>query len=335
MDILRIVASFGIVVIHMTTFVHNFDSINTRAWLITDILNSLFRWCVPIFFMLSGITLLDYQKRYSTASFYKKRLLKVALPFVIWSFIFIVWQYKCNIVQINGLTSIIQMSIVGPAYYHLWFFYSIIGLYLITPILAALCHKLNKRMIWLFILFCVIQNILYPLINKFYNIDIGLKIPLATSYVDYFLLGWLLKDINFSKLKKYTIYVLGVIGVIITIWASYQLSKNESKIDLYFMGYETFPTFFTSIAVFVFFKSINFSILEKSKKSLMLIKVVVDSILGVYLIHTIVKFYYFTYILNNEGSIKFMTLGSIIVYLFSLTIIIIIRKIPIIKNIVP
>lgn len=208
-------------------------------------------------------------------------------------------------------------------------------MYLVTPILAVLCHKLDRRIIWLFILFCVIENILYPLIIKFYNIDIGIKIPLATPYVEYFLLGWLLKDINFSKFKKYIIYVLGVIGILITICASYWLSIKENKMDLYFMDYETFTTFFTSIAVFIFFKSMNFSILERSKKSLALVKVITDSSLGIYLIHIIVKVYYFTYVNNNEASIKYLTLGSIIVYLVSLAIIIIMRKIPIIKNIVP
>ena len=42
--------------------------------------------------MISGANLLDYQEKYSTFIFFKKRLIRVVLPFVAWSFIGIIYR---------------------------------------------------------------------------------------------------------------------------------------------------------------------------------------------------------------------------------------------------
>lgn len=55
-------------------------------------IEALFYFAVPVFFMLTGATLINYRKRYGTGTFFKKRLLKTLVPFIIWSIIGICWS---------------------------------------------------------------------------------------------------------------------------------------------------------------------------------------------------------------------------------------------------
>lgn len=45
----------------------------------------LFYWAVPIFFMLTGATLMRYRERYDTKTFLLKRFQRTVIPFLAWS----------------------------------------------------------------------------------------------------------------------------------------------------------------------------------------------------------------------------------------------------------
>lgn len=42
--------------------------------------------------MLSGATLMVYRTRYSTATFFRKRLIKVVIPWIFWSLVILGWK---------------------------------------------------------------------------------------------------------------------------------------------------------------------------------------------------------------------------------------------------
>ena len=42
--------------------------------------------------MISGATLIDYRERYTTIEFFKKRISKTLLPFLVWSVVGIVYN---------------------------------------------------------------------------------------------------------------------------------------------------------------------------------------------------------------------------------------------------
>ena len=59
-------------------------------WWVGNVADSLVRFAVPVFLMLSGATMLG--KEYSLTDFYKKRFLRVFLPFVFWLGMY--WIYR-------------------------------------------------------------------------------------------------------------------------------------------------------------------------------------------------------------------------------------------------
>lgn len=56
-------------------------------WVTSNFIETACYFAVPIFFMLSGITLLDYPSKYSTGEYFKKRIKKAVIPFGVWSLI--------------------------------------------------------------------------------------------------------------------------------------------------------------------------------------------------------------------------------------------------------
>jgi surface polysaccharide O-acyltransferase-like enzyme len=335
MDILKIVASFSVVLIHTSDLISHYDYFETPQWWVADFLNSISRWCVPVFFMLSGATLLNYKSRYTTASFYKKRLLKVLIPFIAWSFIYIIYRIKVGDLIISDFKQLLLSIISGPTMFHMWFFYPLIGLYILTPVLAVLATNSSKKIIYFFVSVCIVQNIVYPLINKFLGIQIGFNIPLATKYVDYFLLGYLLKDLDLSKTFKSVIYVFGIIGVIISFIGTYILTLKIHKPDFFFMEYESLPVLMSSIFIFVLFKSLPWERLIRYSGSRFIINELSTASFGIYLVHIIVMINFEQLTGWGKDSRSFMVLGAVIIYFISLFIILIFKKIPVFKKIVP
>ncbi|MDN5954723.1 MAG: acyltransferase family protein, partial [Loigolactobacillus coryniformis] len=86
MDCLNIVAIMAVILLHTSGTVFSYRMDN--HWLLAVLMQVMFIWAVPIFFMLSGANLLNYSERYDTKTFFKKRWARVVVPFIFWS---IVW----------------------------------------------------------------------------------------------------------------------------------------------------------------------------------------------------------------------------------------------------
>jgi surface polysaccharide O-acyltransferase-like enzyme len=134
-DILNILACISVVFLHMNGIVHGYSE--SRSWKTALIFEVICYWAVPIFIMLSGATLLKYRERYDTKTFFKRRFIKVLVPWVIWSLIlFIIDTKSLNIFQY--IKDFIYCKIEGVY----WFFPLILYLLYITAYSAshqALC----------------------------------------------------------------------------------------------------------------------------------------------------------------------------------------------------
>lgn len=132
----RIVAMFAVVFLHSAGLVVLYSPIGTENWWLGNIYDSLTRWCVPVFVMISGALLLDTTKMEDLKSFYIKRLSKIMIPIMFWTVFFLLWvvlkkSLKGEIIEAGDLTN---RLLSGAPYFHLWFLYMIFFLYLFTPI---------------------------------------------------------------------------------------------------------------------------------------------------------------------------------------------------------
>lgn len=297
--------------------------------------------------MMSGANLLDYYKRYSTKEFYKKRLLKVAVPFIVWS---IIW-YVYSIIKVGFKTGEYNFSIINFVHLFMnnkinnvyWFFYSIIGIYLLTPVIKEITK--NRKVTKWFLILSFIYLTINPILE---NSGIGnyFQLPIINKYLFYYILGYYIKDISLinrttivtknaksEKIKNTKILLIvavGVISLIALILLNYLNLYYENKVLNILMKTELFGILYYFM-IYILFSQIQIT----NEKVSRILKDISTLSLGVYLIHQP--------ILNMAISIFKLDIYSkvlyfivpVLLYIFCALVTKIIKKIPYIRVIMP
>lgn len=106
-DALRIIASIGVIALHVGEY-SEFDP------LFADIVRSLFRWCVPFFFMVTGYYLAD-----ESSPFPNVTLEKLRVPFL--AFVTANVIFMPLLILQSGLSGVTLATLVRGSYFHLWY----------------------------------------------------------------------------------------------------------------------------------------------------------------------------------------------------------------------
>ncbi|MEB0013426.1 acyltransferase family protein [Glaciimonas sp. Gout2] len=125
---LRALACILVVLLHVSG--EEFGAFSDR-WAAANIYAAISRVCVPIFFMIAGATLLG--KVEPLGEFFSKRVIRIGPPILFWSAIYIAWSYywmRSDDWPIKFIN--------GQAAFHLWYLYSLIGIYAFIPLLRRL-----------------------------------------------------------------------------------------------------------------------------------------------------------------------------------------------------
>ena len=332
-DVLNILACINVVLIHMNGIVHSFRP--TIDWKTALIFEVICFWAVPIFIMLSGATLLKYRERYNTKTFFKKRFVKVLIPWIIWSFITYVFHNKnINLIQF-GNDFLYQR--IENIY---WFFPLILYLYCLIPIISIFTEKKEYRgilkgiVIFLFIFKSVltpIYSIIHKSIPSIFNYCLE-----ANGYIMFLILGYLLSTTDISKKKRIIIYILGVLSAIIRYFYTYHFSMKQGTVNKDLFDYTSALSVFLSLSVFLFIKNIKWEkVLNKFNITPNFLATISSCSFGVYLMHLLVKNTLTDLFNLNPLNIIYRTIGAICLYVICVIIVLGIKKIPIVKNIVP
>ena len=90
-DLIRVIASLGVIVIHVAAdVITEWGAVPQGWWWTTHLYDSLVRGCVPVFIMVSGALLLPSQE--TLAEFFRKRFHRVMIPFLVWTVIYLLWK---------------------------------------------------------------------------------------------------------------------------------------------------------------------------------------------------------------------------------------------------
>lgn len=238
-SILNVLACIGVVILH--TFETGYTS---DANFVFEVLIRAIAFCaVPVFFMITGATLIDYRERYDTKTFFKKRLLKVIIPLIIWSIIYFIINFFKGKFSINDLSFkfVFEYFFLVKTNPIFWFFVVIIGIYLAIPVISLIPQE-SRRKAFLYIIIITfvfnqfLPDLLYHL-NLNYNYD--LKFPLTYSgWIAFIFIGYYIDKYEIVKKHRVIIYVLGIIGfltmVVPTIFISYHKNESCSWFDEYY-----------------------------------------------------------------------------------------------------
>lgn len=332
-SILNVLACIGVVILH--TFETGYTS---DANFVFEVLIRAIAYCaVPVFFMITGATLIDYRERYDTKTFFKKRLLKVIIPLIIWSIIYFIINFFKGKFSINDLSFkfVFEYFFLVKTNPIFWFFVVIIGIYLAIPVISLIPQE-SRRKAFLYIIIITfvfnqfLPDLLYHL-NLNYNYD--LKFPLTYSgWISFIFIGYYIDKYEIVKKHRVIIYVLGIIGfltmVVPTIFISYHKNESCSWFDEYYDA----PCVLYSASVFLFFKSkINNN--QIVTKIMPFFNFVAPTTLGIYVLHIAIRDflrYFYTY--SYFGMNLVLTLSILTICLIVVKIV---QKIPGLRHIFP
>lgn len=332
--LLSVISMISVVILHTNGCFWNYS--NSRYWFTANIIESVFYFAVPVFFMITGVNLLDYRKKYSTKEYFKKRFFKTFLPFIIWSLIGLLFQlFYVKDININQLNfTFIWNGLFDTKFISIyWFFIPLFVVYLVIPVLSAIDDKYKKNIYIYVIIMIFIINSLLPLILKCFNISLSIPILLniGNPYILYVLIGYLLDKYEIKRKYVRLIYFLAVVGLLTHIIGTYVLSTKANEIINTFKGYNNVPCILYSVGVFVFIK--QFSI-----KKLFILKItnfVGKYTYGIYLIHWYIMIFIRDIFSLSQGSILYRLGLPFVIIPVCILIILILRKIPFLKKIVP
>ena len=341
-DLLNIFACFAVVALHVNGAVHTFAK--TRNWVSCMFIEALFYFAVPVFFMLTGATLMNYRKRYDTGAFFKKRIFKTFVPFMIWSIIGICWSIfytkGMKISDINTPAKFISAVINCKGLGIYWFFPALFSAYLTIPLFSLVDEdkRIGKKGIFTYlILVYIVLNVLLPFVCRLTGIqwNSALNAVSCGGYVVWFLIGYLLANTDISKKFRILIYILGLLGFFMYFYLTVQNSFKTGRFDKTYAGYMNIPAIFMGTAVFVFFKYGKWNFIDKHEKAVRFVRNLSSASFGVYLIHYYLKDFSIRHFGIDPRSTLYRIVGTFIIYGLSVIIVRVIQKIPVIRKMVP
>ena len=338
LDVLNIVAIIAVIALHCNSIVHG--SPNVKAWTSSLVVECICYFAVPLFCMLSGATLMRYREKYDTKTFFKKRFLKVGIPFLFWAVIMFIWKIHIQWLDIQQFTSITDwinafFSNKEEATYY--FMFVILGIYLTMPLLSLVAKKEYHKTLWLMILLFFIFNAFLPNIFKVLQIQYNASLTVQIGdYVVFVLLGYLLSTEKIDKKYRIFVYIGAILGLIYRFTTTYIGSMQAGSVVKASWGYSSWHSILLTSAVFLWIKNLHLEekLANKEKVKYGIMQIASCSF-GIYLIHKIVIYYEQAIFPINVMSWQWRTIGIITTYLISLGIVFLLKKIPVCKRVVP
>jgi surface polysaccharide O-acyltransferase-like enzyme len=325
---LRAAATFGVIFIHSSSYLTgSFGQILQNYWTIAIVVNTIVRWAVPVFVMLTGsFVLASYNDQ--PRPFFAKAFRKIIIPFIIWSIVYLFyynWNNLFGQTLSNGqkLSFVLDKLITGTAV-HLWYIYMIAGMYLLIPIISKWAKEASEKQLRYFIIFWVLLLMAYPWVDKYKN---DFELGFFTGYVGYLIAGYYF--FKYVTIPKKILWVLFVSSCAAILLATYYLGFKKNIDKEMFLAPLTPGIFIMSASVYLLFK-----------QSTLLLRNWVENIVdrictysyGIYLVHILIMSLIDDYIISVDGIHPLLSipLVSILCLIFSFLLIYLLRRIPII-----
>lgn len=141
-------AIVGVLIIHATGPTISHISQPTLSLYSAILFNQLARFCVPMFFFLSGYL---YARKFigqvNYSDFIGRRIKSIGIPYLVWSFIYLSMRVVTGDIPASGLSPqvIIGVLIKGTSYGHLYFIPAIFQFYILLPFLLKFWRWLNEN----------------------------------------------------------------------------------------------------------------------------------------------------------------------------------------------
>ncbi len=345
-DLLKVIAILFVLMYHATNYSSNFLKVGEFVIYLRYFMRTILSTCVPIFFLANGFLLMN--KKFDLKKHIIKSIRMVILTFI-WGAIdllllSIIENSPLSIGEfINALWSW-KLSWIN----HLWYMGALIYIYVFFPLIKV-AYDNNKKQYFYFVIITAIFTFGNKMLNMLFSIITGRQFelnwfnmfnPFRSVYgyvLVYFCVGgclsFILKKINDYRIKSNIISIIAItISMLSLFGVGIIMSRNNNSIwDVVWDGYDTIFTFVNVIAIFVLTTNYN----SRNKILHNIILTISKNTLGIYFIHVIFIHWMKPYVVNIGilSNIGGNILFSLVVLILSLFTTLLIKKLPLIKNI--
>lgn len=342
-DLIEFLGMIFVLVYHCTTYSYSFIENNSYLYYLRYYFRTILATCVPLFFFANGYLL--FNREFNLKKHIVKSI-KIIMVTVIWA---IIGVFCIMLIEQEPLTLVEFIKYVVSLHHgwinHLWFMEALIFIYIFFPMLKRMFDSHRKVFVYLTIIMTVF-SFGCPTINHFrtilsgglgsvgmvYSYNVFYKIKLYAF--SYFCIGGLMFSLQdpiayfLTKKRKLCAILVMAICCFVLCFVGVIYSRKMGTIwDVVWNGYDTIPTLLNVLLIFVL--SVSY------KNNYKIIKYISCNTSGIYFVHPI--FIHLLAPLVKTCSFLCTYIGAIfyavVILLLSLGIICIIKKVPMIKNV--
>lgn len=318
-DLLRIVAAFAVVFLHVAANRVTLLAHGDPEWWSVIACRVLPSFAVPAFFMLSGMFLLDPTREVGPGKIFRG-CGRFLIAFAFWS-AFYPLAFPPHRLYLG-------LFLKGPV--HLWFLPALASCYLAAPALRAIARdrKAEEALLAVVFFLLCIPATLRAMSDSLHRI-IPTTITVLSMPAFLVLLGDYLHRFRLDGIQRRILLLAGAGGLLFTIAATGLLAKEGLKVDL-ILGAEHAPVVLFSASVFTLFQS-SFVNEPSSAGRRHIVSEIAKSTFGVYLVH--LAFIWILPVVPGPVVLD-IVLRSAASFAASLAVVAVLRRIPILRRVV-
>lgn len=339
-DVLNIIACFAVVMLHVSLNV--FNPLGDH-WVRAVLFQAIAIFAVPVFFMISGMNLIGYSDKYDARTFFKKRAWRVGRALILASlFCYVLFcmfpfsfygaeQYAGKFGLLDLLVRFLTNS-VNDTY---WFLYTIIYLYILTPLLTR--AKTSKKLLEYLLLILFSVSFVIPLIEK-------MGVPkeyfgtlfnwpfFASSSLFYYILGFYIKK-YVKELPPIWLtagmFVVSAAAMLFGgLYTNGYFSQRSETYSNYVIGTASPLCALEAVSLFLLLMSAEEHLKKYPSKVLRGVKEISGASLGVYLFHILIINWAGV---NLQGRIaefwgNHMEMRTVVVYAITLVLVVLAKR---------
>ena len=281
-DVLRCVAAIAVIAIHvLAPYRQMLGDIPFDQWVTAVGVNSVTRWAVPVFILISGALMLSDRRPFNAQYYLKRRLGKVLVPFLLWSaFYALLSGLTIKGYDLGVTEQVLRDSPWHATYYHLGFFYYFIPLYLLIPFFQFVVRNHGDNALYAYVAIWLVTTLLY-----FMGID-GVWSNQLWLYSGYLPLGYLLYQ-RVPVTLGWTV-LFSLLGIAALATTAYMVIGDSLAADKYTVGrwlsYKTLNVVLAASMIFTLCRYVGEGLSAPVNR---VIGFISKHSLGIYLLHPI------------------------------------------------
>ena len=328
----RFFAMLMVVLVHTTAQYRHLFDVPTAQNAFYFFMNNIVRVEAGMFIMMMGIVFFYMYKdrpfkKDVFFSYWKKRVVYILIPYIIWSLIYEVemWHYQDRVLV---WSEVWDRLLMGQSKYQLYFIFIVVQFYLIFPLIMMMVRKWSffRNYLWAFGLLVEYAHFQFSLHSDF------IQVPIFLSLLSPYLLGaWI--GIHYesivAKMSKLKLVLTGIVGFVLGMTYVFIRYRNTyfDRLPIDPDYYKWIGIFFIFIGSLFFFYFGEYLVKWSSEKAVKRMRSVAAYSFGFYLMHPLVLFQVMELLPTLEGPFSWhvmiflqyvltIVLCYLIIYLF-------------------